>query len=564
MRYHVLATDYDGTLASHGSVDAAMIGKLRELKAGGRKLVLVTGRELKDLEEVFPDHAICDFIVAENGAVIYEPATGRETLLGSPPDSAFIQSLQEKGVSPLSVGKVIVATWEPHEREVLEVIKTSGSERQVIFNKGAVMILPPGVNKATGLQTLLRSLHLSTHNTVAVGDAENDSALLQTAECAVAVRNALPSLQQSADWVTDSPNGRGVAELIDRLILYDLSGTGDRLTRHYLELGTLKDGDPFMISPYRSGILLSGVSGGGKTTFTISIVESMLKKGYQFCLVDPEGDYLELPGAVVMGTETTLPTLEEIKAILKDPTQNVVICTLSVPLADRPVFFTQLLSVIAELRQEYGHPHWLLLDEAHHLLPATAGIERAHWPVDDNNFILISTSPHALSAATLSRVGMVITLGKDPGYPFEQFCEIVGVAMPSVIPSLAENEICIWDRETDKAPFVAEYHLPTQLQQRHKKKYAQGEMGYNSFVFTGPENKLHLVANNLMLFIHLAEGIDADTWTYHLQRGDFTRWFRNSVHDEDLAKVGEEAEELTEPADSKQKIISFIARKYTA
>lgn len=564
MRYHVLATDYDGTLASHGSVDAAMLDKLRELKAGGRKLVLVTGREMKDLEVVFPDYAICDYIVAENGAVIYEPATGQEKLLGAPPDPAFIRSLEEKGVAPLSVGKVIVATWEPHEQQVLEVIKTSGSERQVIFNKGAVMILPPGVNKATGLHALLKSLNMSTHNTVAVGDAENDSALLQTAECAVAVGNALPSLKQSADWVTDSPSSRGVAELIDRLILYDLSAVNDRLIRHFLELGSLKDGSPFTISPYRSGILLSGASGSGKTTFTISIVESIIRQGYQFCLVDPEGDYLELPGAVVMGTETTLPTLEEIKALLTDPGQNLVICTLSVPLADRPAFFTQLLNVIAELRRQYGHPHWLLLDEAHHLLPAAAGIERADWPVDDNNFILISTSPHALSAATLSRVGMVIALGKDPAYPFEQFCKIVGVAMPSVPPSLAENEIWVWDRETDKAPFAAQYHLPAQLQQRHKKKYAQGEMGYNSFVFTGPENKMHLVANNLMLFIHLAEGIDTDTWTYHLQRGDFTRWFRNSVHDEDLAKVGEEAEGLPEPADSKQKIISFIAQKYTA
>ena len=62
--------------------------------------------------------------------------------------------------------------------------KKFGIERQIIFNKGAVMILPPGINKATGLQSLLNQLHFSHHNLVAIGDAENDSAMMLTAECA--------------------------------------------------------------------------------------------------------------------------------------------------------------------------------------------------------------------------------------------------------------------------------------------------------------------------------------------------------------------------------------------
>ncbi len=223
MRYQLLASDYDGTLADQGLVSPEIVGKLRELQATGRRLVLVTGREMKDLVLVFPDYKVFDYIVAENGAVIHTTSTGEEKLLGQSPGAEFISNLQRKGVHPLSVGKVIVATWVPHEQAVLEVIKASGSEYQVIFNKGAVMILPPGINKATGLQMLLRQLQLSPHNTVGVGDAENDSSLLQAAEAAVAVGNALPALKAMADWVTPGSHGAGVIQLIDALIDNDLA-----------------------------------------------------------------------------------------------------------------------------------------------------------------------------------------------------------------------------------------------------------------------------------------------------------------------------------------------------
>jgi hydroxymethylpyrimidine pyrophosphatase-like HAD family hydrolase len=589
MRYQVLATDYDGTLADQGRVADNVIEKLRQLQATGRMAVLVTGREMKDLIEVFPAYKIFDYIIAENGALIHNTATGKDQLLGPAPDPAFVRALHEKGIHPISVGRVIIATWEPYEPAVLDTIKTAGIERQVIFNKGAVMILPTGINKATGLQALLHSLHLSVHNSVAIGDAENDGAMLQAAECAVAVSNALPALKSMADWVTPSGHGEGVMELMDQLITDDLSQLEERLTRHNLQLGKEEDSPPLSINPYRSGILVSGVSGSGKTTFTISIVESLISKGYQFCLIDPEGDYLEMPGCVVLGSGSSLPSIEEIKELLKDPSQNLVICTLSIPLADRPSFCIRLMPHLLDLRRQYGHPHWILLDEAHHLVPAhthlpplqgagtpppassphattlpAAGGLTDPLPADFNNFILISTSPHALGREILSKVGLLLIVGKNTLYPIEQFCQVVGGQVPDGIPSLAEHEVCVWERDRDRPPYKTTFQLPRQLKQRHKKKYAEGDMGDNSFVFTGPENRLRLKANNLMLFIHLAEGVDEETWSYHLYRGDFTKWFRDTVHDEELARVGEEAEKIKDPAVSQKQIIDFIAQKYTA
>ena len=195
MRYVALATDYDGTIALHGRVDEATLSALQRVRASGRRLILVTGRELDDLVGVFPNVDLFDRIVAENGALLYDPAARTKRPLGDPPALEFVQELTRRGVSPLSVGEVIVATWEPNETTVFEVVRDLALELQVVFNKGAVMVLPTGTNKATGLRAALDELGLSVRNTVGIGDAENDQAFLAACECGVAVANALDSVK---------------------------------------------------------------------------------------------------------------------------------------------------------------------------------------------------------------------------------------------------------------------------------------------------------------------------------------------------------------------------------
>jgi hypothetical protein len=223
MRYSVLACDYDGTIAHHGRVSADTMAALQRLLATGRRLVLVTGRELDELLAIFPELPLFEWVVAENGALLYRPSTRAEKALAEPPPEAFVRALRRRGVTPLSVGRVIVATWQPHETAVLEVIREHGLELQVIFNKGAVMVLPAGVTKATGLARALQEMGLSPHESVGVGDAENDHAFLSLCECAAAVSNALPALKERADLVTRGDHGVGVAELIDQMIESDLA-----------------------------------------------------------------------------------------------------------------------------------------------------------------------------------------------------------------------------------------------------------------------------------------------------------------------------------------------------
>jgi len=227
MPIRTLATDYDGTIATHGTVDPDTLAALRRLRDAGGTVILVTGRELPQLKQVFPDLDLCHMVVAENGALLYTPETGRERPLCDPPEESFVRALKQKGVKPLSVGRVIVATYEPHEDTVLHVIKEQGLERQVIFNKGAVMVLPSGVNKASGLTCALAELSISAADVVGVGDAENDHALLQMCGLGAAVANALPSLKDHADLVLTERHGAGVTQLIERM----LDGTIDAAPR---------------------------------------------------------------------------------------------------------------------------------------------------------------------------------------------------------------------------------------------------------------------------------------------------------------------------------------------
>src|ERR1041385_3688921 len=215
MRFLALATDYDGTVA-HDGVTPPFVGEaLNRLRSSGRRVILVTGRELPDLQRVAPDLSIFDLVVAENGALLHFPREHRELTLAEPPPASFIQDLRDRGVAPLSVGKVIVASWESQAGKVIDAIQAHGLELQLIFNKGAVMVLPSGTNKASGLAAALNHLGLSRHNVAGIGDAENDHAFLRFCACAAAVANALPALKERADIVTSGDHGYGVAELVD-------------------------------------------------------------------------------------------------------------------------------------------------------------------------------------------------------------------------------------------------------------------------------------------------------------------------------------------------------------
>ncbi|WP_027714375.1 HAD hydrolase family protein [Desulfuromonas sp. TF] len=566
MRYLALVTDYDNTLAKDGRVTDSVVAKLRELRDSGRRVLLVTGRRIDDLLTVCGCIDCFDYVVAENGAVLYEPKTRESILLAEPPPEHFIVALQNRGVCPLEVGKVIVATHVPHVETVMETIQKFGLELQVIFNRGAVMVLPSGVNKASGVKYALRLLGMSPHEVVGVGDAENDHSFLRLSECAVAVANAIDSIKAIAAFVTDGETGEGISELIDELITNDLEPIDTKLAHHHIALGTRLDGTMVWLPPYGRNILVAGPSGSGKTTLSSGFIERLAEQFYQVCILDPEGDYTSLQNVVTIGDQRHAPSVEEVLAILRDPDVHVNVNLLGVKLSDRPHYFAELLPNLQAMRIHTGRPHWIVVDEAHHLLPSTWGHAARGLPQRLGETMLITMNPAHLAPLTLALVDVVLAVGPSANVTLKLFTEALKKP-PVEIDSLlsGEGDVVCWFVQGGQDPFPMQVIRGQAERIRHHRKYAEGDVRYNSFYFRGPYGKQNLKAQNLFIFSQLAEGVDEETWLYHLQRGDYSRWFREVIKDESLAgeaRITEMRKDLSS-WDSRRLICEAIDKRYT-
>jgi hydroxymethylpyrimidine pyrophosphatase-like HAD family hydrolase len=469
MRYTALATDYDGTLASDGRVAAATLRALERLAASGRKLILVTGRELDELLAVFPEIGVFDRVVAENGAVLYTPTTKAYRTLGEAPSPGFVSELLRRGVEPLSVGRSIVSTVHPNETIVLETIRDLGLEMQVIFNKGAVMVLPASLNKATGLAAALEDLGLSPRNVVAIGDAENDHALLRMAEFGVAVANAVPTLQMEADHTSAHENSHAVIELVGSLIDHDLRGTPPRAPRREILLGHRADGNELRMPPASFALLIAGSVDSEGSTLALGVLERVTAEGYQFCVIDSEGNYGGLPGAVVLGASDREPTVDEVMTALHTPNANVVVNVVCLPLPDRSAFFVKLLNGIRELHATTGRPHWILADETSHLLPRTGDEVPVSLADAATGMIYVTAHPDRLAVPVLRTIDLVVALGKAPSATLASIAASAGVAPPGTEGGTLEpGNGLAWFRSAPGVAFKISVTLATEHSDAHR------------------------------------------------------------------------------------------------
>lgn len=566
MRFLALVTDYDGTVASHDRVSEKTARALERLRVSGRRAILVTGRRLDDLLAVCTCADVFDRIVAENGGLIYDPATRKETLLANPPSKLLLRALKARGVAPLEVGQIVIGTHASQRLAVQDALWDLGLEAQVIANRGAVMVLPAGVNKATGLQQALRDLGLSRHEAVGIGDAENDHSFLEFCDCAVAVADAVPSLKATATHVTTAGNGDGVVELIDALIADDLRRLEGSLRRHDIPLGKRPGGTAVRLPPYGHNVLVAGPSGCGKSTLTAAIVERLIERDYQVCIVDPEGDYGTLRDVVTLGNQWRAPSVQEVLSILEDPKINISVNLLGIPLNDRPAFFADLVPNLQAMRARTGRPHWIVLDEAHHMLPETWGHVGSTLPQRLGETILVTVHPDHVAPGVLEPIQIVVAIGPAPEDTLRRFATAAGRAL--AWPEWLAHEpghVVAWFVDGGEPPF-AMLPLPGRAERiRHRRKYAEGDLRWHSFYFRGPDGRHNLKAQNLAIFCQIAQGIDEGTWMFHLRRGDYSRWLRHAVRDESLAEeVGQiERRADLDPWQTRQAITGLISARYT-
>jgi hypothetical protein len=290
-----------------------------------------------------------------------------------------------------------------------------------------------------------------------------------------------------------------------------------------------------------------------------------VERGFQFCVIDPEGDYAELENTVSLGDAKHEPRLQEAVELLRHPKENLVINLLGVQLDERPRYFAKLFPQLCQLRAETARPHWMLVDEAHHMMPP-------EWPTSANlpqrleGTILVTVHPEHVARAALETVALVVAIGSDPAATLRSFCDALGEDPPEMRDGQIERGLTyLWERRERRLRRVR-INEPRQHLRRHTRKYAEGELGEDrSFYFRGPDGGLNLRAQNLRLFLQIAAGVDDATWLHHLRAGGYSRWLAVSIKDPELASevaVIEENEALN-AGESRVRVKEAIDRCYT-
>jgi hydroxymethylpyrimidine pyrophosphatase-like HAD family hydrolase len=407
MRYLALATGFDGTLAKDGRCDERCVDALRSLSASGRKLILVTGRELRELLEIFPEARIFDYVVAENGAVMHRPATRESRILAQAPPEILLQELRRRHVTPLAVGSSIVKTAQENEAQVSDALRKLQLDFQLVTNPGALMMLPAGVNKASGVWAALKELGLSRHNLVAIGDGENDLALFKFAAHAAAVQNSDPLIRRIADQTTHGAYCDGFLELAHELVTTDLAAA---IPRHRIMLGSAVQGaQQANLVPCRDSMVLHGPVGSGKAAICRCLLEQFLNHSYQCCVVGANlgGASHALPAQVLLfGDEREAPRLTEILSALEQPTASVAIDLAALAVQTRPLFTDALLLQLQALHDRLGRPHAVFIHQAHSFLAGSAATA-CTARLAEVTVVYASAEPQRLPARVLNEVQLV-------------------------------------------------------------------------------------------------------------------------------------------------------------
>ncbi|MGH8480162.1 MAG: phosphoglycolate phosphatase, partial [Gammaproteobacteria bacterium] len=312
-----------------------------------------------------------------------------------------------------------------------------------------------------------------------------------------------------------------------------------------------------------------GASGGGKSTFATGLLERFAERHYQFCVIDPEGDFEGLENVIALGDTQGAPSVDEVLLVLGDPARNAAVRLVGLTLEERPPFFARLVARLQELRSRTGRPHWIVLDETHHLLSADWGPAETTLARRFTSMAFITVHPESVAPTVLESesVDIVIALGKNPAGVLDEFVKTVGGHLPKTEHLKTESgEGLLWARHTGEAPIRIRPEVSRTERTRHRRKYGEGDLGSErSFYFRGEYKQLNLRAQNLILFSQVAEGVDDATWTYHLRNGDYSRWFQNVIKDEDLAAKAARIERTMElcPRESRARIKGVIEELYT-
>jgi hydroxymethylpyrimidine pyrophosphatase-like HAD family hydrolase len=543
MKFVVLALDYDGTIADHDTLHPDVRPALNEARDRGIVVVLVTGRTLNDLQRVAGPLTFLDAVVAENGAVLHFPANGRTITLAEAPPPEFVQDLRQQGILP-TLGSCVVETDAEYAPAILASIRARQLPLALIFNRSRLMVLPQAVSKASGLHAALRTLRLSEHNTVAIGDAENDHALLQSCEVGAAVRWGSPALIQTADTVVEGDGPGAVAAYI-RAMAGELRLPARQSDRHRLQLGQRANGDPVTLGVHGRNLLIVGDSRSGKSWLAGLVCEQLVLQRYSICVIDPEGDHemLEsLPGVVMLGGESAPPPLREVVLALRHPDLSVVLDLSRVGPTEKRTYVSTLLPQIAALRRRTGLPHRIVIDEAHQFLHGSNAPRLLD--LDLNGYTLITYRLSQIHPEIRERCPAIVVTRLADGLELRLLEELCGWAaggdvMRSTLCDLATEEAALILQTEEARGAVRVFRIAPRLTPhvRHRNKYADVAVpDHLAFIFTNDGGMPNgQSARTLTEFAHAIQQCARPVLDGHLRRGDLSRWMNDVFGDQALA-----------------------------
>jgi hypothetical protein len=207
-----------------------------------------------------------------------------------------------------------------------------------------------------------------------------------------------------------------------------------------------------------------------------------------------------------------------------------------------------------------------VLDEAHHLLPSSWDPATLALPQALLGLLLITVHPTHVSPAAVASVDTVVAVGSSASEVIDEVGEVVGRRAMHDVTALPPGEAVMWSPRAGGSPIQFTIATPHTERRRHQRKYAEGELSEDrSFYFRGPNGKLNLRAQNLTIFMQIGAGVDEATWLHHLRRGDYSRWFRDAIKDEELVQEAAaiEADARAGAIDSRARMRAAIERRYT-
>ncbi len=433
MKLAAVALDYDGTIAVEGAMDPGVRDAIGQLRRQGIAVVLATGRRLSDLGRVAGDLECFTAIAAENGAVLYFPESQRQTVVGHVPAPRLIEGMRGLNIE-FAIGESVVETDGIHAASVLRLVHTLELPVMLAFNRGRLMLLPPGISKSSGLGRVLSTLRLSIHNAIGIGDAENDHDLLDACEVGVAVEWGSAALRAVADDVIQGSGPPAIAPYL-RGLARQQRLPASLLGRHRLLLGHEHNGRPVQMAIRGRTVIIAGEPGSGKSWLAGLQCEQLILRGYSLCIFDPDGDYLSLetlPGVLVMGRSGPPPRARDLREVLRIPPVSIVIDLSRLSHHEIDRYLHEILPALADMRRQSGLPHTILLDEAHDYLIAPEG--RRLIDADLSGYILVTYRISGIDEEVRSDEDLVLIATHETDeleqQTLREMCESAGIVVP--------------------------------------------------------------------------------------------------------------------------------------